>query len=120
MKNKTVIKQKLLYLIIFINSILIFSSTFYCMISDNWVLVKPKRIVFINATTVLNEDEFYFMDLKSTYLDKKFKFYESINCKPLNGNIKFGLFKGSWFLNYAFGCRQKNSFESSKRIKIFQ
>ena len=93
-------KRNILYFIIFLNSFLAFINTSICLLSDSWVLVKPLRILFVNQTQILSE--------KSLFQDTNSK------CAPLNGIIEFGLFKGTWLLNYGYGCRKHSKKISSK------
>jgi hypothetical protein len=93
----------------FLNSLLAFINTTICLLSDSWVLVKPIRILFINESIVLSENSFFnYLNIPPSLHKTK-----SFNCKPLNGIIEFGLFKGFWLLNYAFGCRKKHRAASS-------
>jgi hypothetical protein len=40
--------------------------------------------------------------------------YANKDCKRYNGKIRFGLFKGIWLLNYAYGCKNRINRVSSK------
>jgi hypothetical protein len=105
-------KRKLLYFLLFLNSILAFANTSVSFLSDSWVLVKPIRILFINQTIILSENNlFQFLNIPS------YK-HNNQDCIPLNGMIKFGLFKGVWFLNYGYGCRIRSGIFKITLIKI--
>lgn len=96
-------KRKILCFLILFNSILAFTNTTLSLFSDSWVLVKPIRILFINETIVVSENNlFQFLNIPIPLYQPNRK-----DCIPLNGVIKFGLFKGSWYLNYGYGCRKK-------------
>lgn len=45
------------------------------------------------------------------------------DCKRYNGKIRFGLFKGIWVLNYAYGCKNRvnrvSMFEMLSKHKLF-
>ena len=95
-------KRKIFYFLIFLNSILAFINTTVSLLSDSWVLVKPIRILYINQTIILSENNlFQFLNIPSYN-------HNNQDCIPLNGMIKFGLFKGVWFLNYGYGCRKRS------------
>lgn len=44
--------------------------------------------------------------------------YASKDCKRYNGKIRFGLFKGIWLLNYAYGCKNRINRVSSRLLII--
>lgn len=53
----------------------------------------------------------------------KIDFNAKSDCKRYNGKIRFGLFKGIWVLNYAYGCKNRvnrvSMFEMLSKHKLF-
>ena len=41
------------------------------------------------------------------------------DCKRYSGKIRFGLFKGVWLLNYAYGCKNRVNYVSSIVLVYF-
>lgn len=139
-----------LFLVIFLNSIIVMIITIISMSTEYWVIARPYRQIFfdsiseskatksttttrrlviqtrssnenrvvggvvfvssyLNATDVVavvtnqtsedeeeEEEDFWPIDL-----------YERKNCKRYYGKIRFGLFKGVWMFNYAYGCKNR-------------
>lgn len=161
--------QHALFLVIFLNSLIVMVLTIISMSTDYWVIARPYRQIFfdsivvsegkkatrssttplhgnqsrffmsyhaVNATDVVgllpiqnqttskhdnstsnnnndddddNEDEedFWPIDL-----------YERKNCKRYYGKIRFGLFKGVWVFNYAYGCKNRVNRAYSERFLL--
>ena len=127
--------QQLLFLTIFVNCCLVLLITSISVSTDYWVIAKPIRhlppdenwklslpviknsSLYKNITSelskVIEETSDYFES------DEDSKLYLPIDlakkdCKRYSGKIRFGLFKGVWLLNYAYGCKNRVTRVSSK------
>ena len=132
--------QQLIYLVIFLNSMTVMIVTCISMTSEHWVVARPYRQVFLDAVQDLrtarlkstsntssrfnlttnnqtnenkeededeDDDDFWPIDL-----------YEKNDCKRYNGKIRFGLFRGVWMFNYAYGCKNRIHRAYSKYKKL--
>ncbi len=66
-------------------------------------------------------DEYY--EVFSDSVDEKesllpFDLHALKDCKRYTGKIRFGLFKGTWLLNYGLGCKNRINHVSSQRNKL--
>lgn len=120
--------QQVIYLLIFLNSMTVMLVTCISMSSEHWVVARPYRQVFLDAVQDLKTAR-----LKSTSNSTPFNLtnqtvnhwktndeednddddflpidlYEKKDCKRYNGKIRFGLFRGVWMFNYAYGCKNR-------------
>ncbi|RNA37271.1 Clarin [Brachionus plicatilis] len=94
------------------------------MTTENWVTVKPYRSFqttdpkilkqqiiqsFNNSfqnSTFNNDFDFSFID-DVIEEEQIIDLISKIDCKRFQGFIRLGLFKGTWLLNYGFGCKYR-------------
>ena len=136
--------QQILFLIVFLNCCAILCLTIISMSTDHWVTARPYRkmpsfkkfnsILKHQSTTTKSSDivsgsNLVHLDNDDEYLSSDeideddtllpIDLHAKNDCKRYSGKIRFGLFKGVWLLNYAFGCKNRINKVSSKKFKKF-
>ena len=133
--------QQVLFLAIFVNCCLVLLITSVSVSTENWVIARPVRQLpnsnfdgswKLSLPALKNSSLFKNISLelsKAIEFDKAIEDYfgsdeddelylpidlAKNDCKRYNGKIKFGLFKGVWLLNYAYGCKNRITRVSSK------
>lgn len=122
--------QHSLFMLNFIICCLVFLTTCISMTTENWVTVKPYRSFqttdpkilkqqiiqsFNNSfqnSTFNNDFDFSFID-DVIEEEQIIDLISKIDCKRFQGFIRLGLFKGTWLLNYGFGCKYRLNRASS-------
>lgn len=123
--------QQILFLVIFVNCCLVLLITSISLGTENWIIAKPIRQISdsnldsswkISLPAIKNSSLYKNISFElsraieetNDYFgsDEDSELYLPIDlakndCKRYNGKIKFGLFKGVWLLNYAYGCKNR-------------
>lgn len=122
--------EKAIFVLIFINHCIILSITSISISTSHWVVVNPYRGLPSEMTPQKSNDS------NSTWLSsfdltndryENYDFYYVMNedkllpfdldglrdCRRYTGKIRFGLFRGVWLLNYAYGCKNRLNHVSS-------
>lgn len=109
-------------------------TTIISMTTEYWVIVKPYRNFLTTDPKSLKQQiiQTFNTSLQNSTLNDDFSFIDEnieeeqiidliskIDCKRFQGFIRFGLFKGTWLLNYGFGCKYRLNRASSKNIFWF-
>lgn len=128
--------QHSIFLISFLICCVVFLITIISLTTENWVIVRPYRQIRTpDAQSIKNQiiqtfnsslqnltmneiPDFSFVD-DSIEDEQIIDLISKIDCKRFHGFIKFGLFKGTWLLNYGFGCKYRLNRVSSKFLILF-
>lgn len=124
-----------IFLINFLICCVVFLITIISLTTEYWVIVRPYRQ--IQTPDVQSIKDQIIQTLNSSFqnltINEIFDFsliddnsedeqiidlISKIDCKRFQGFIKFGLFKGTWLLNYGFGCKYRLSRNSSKFLRL--
>ena len=131
--------QQVLFTIIFFNCCLTLLTTIISLSTDYWVVARPVRQLPSDSQwkislPILKNSSFYnnisseltkAIEETNDYFDsEESESYLPIDlakkdCKRYSGKIRFGLFKGVWVLNYAYGCKNRITRVSSKLTLIY-
>jgi hypothetical protein len=81
--------------------------------------------LFIITTTppITSAESFDYLSAISNAIEEDdallpFDLHAKKDCKRYSGKIRFGLFRGVWLLNYAYGCKNRINRVSSKRVLL--
>ena len=122
--------QPCLFFLVFLNCCLILCLTSVSLSTSHWVVVRPYRKFPPSSTTkkaahsestpiisTFDSDELYYAALSNALEEDEallpFDLHALKDCKRYTGKIRFGLFKGVWLLNYAYGCKNRINHVSS-------
>ncbi|CAF0703865.1 unnamed protein product [Brachionus calyciflorus] len=124
--------QHIIFFIAFINCCIIFLITIISLTTDYWVVIRPIRHInpeklditkqifeslnstidgnsTVNGSNQDDEIDYSFIDddMEDENENQIIDLSQKLDCKRFQGIIRFGLFKGVWLLNYAFGCKYR-------------
>lgn len=130
--------QQVLFLLMFFNCIVVIFITSVAMYMDYWVIARPYRqisTIIVEGTSkhhdanntnssASNQTVDFVEDIEIDLFDEEedllpIDLYANKDCKRYNGKIRFGLFKGVWLLNYAYGCKNRVNRVYSKAEMFF-
>lgn len=112
--------QQVLYVVMLLNTLVVMVITGVSMSTEYWVLARPYRQIFFTGSTRITEvitahtsDNSSSIETLDEWEDRDdedfwpIDLYEKKDCKRYNGKVRFGLFKGVWVFNYAYGCKNR-------------
>ena len=129
--------ERAIFFLIFINYCVILFISSISISTNHWVVVNPYRGKTLSTVSQRNKllnssTQFNLLDFKNESIEN-YDFYYVMNedkllpfdldelrdCKRYTGKIRFGLFRGVWLLNYAYGCKNRLNHVSSNFYSFF-